>query len=274
MSNVHPTAILTGDVKLANGVEIGPYCVLDGTIGPISLGAGTRLMHMVSMQGPLTVGERNRFYPGSTIGYPPQDLSFDPDKAGSGCIIGNENTFRESVSIHRAKTERPTQIGDKNYWMANSHAGHDCVVGNRCIFANTVSLGGHVEVGDGVIFGGSGTAHQFVRIGRGAFIGGLTGLSTDLPPFFMLTGINVAGSLNLVGMRRSGMKRTDIDTVRWVFDVVQKSKLSRPNMLALLAERKGDPLVEEYIRFIEAAKRPITPNTGSVMRGASSIVPT
>jgi acyl-[acyl carrier protein]--UDP-N-acetylglucosamine O-acyltransferase len=85
----------------------------------------------------------------------------------------------------------------------------------------------------------------------------------------MLTATNVAGSLNLVGMRRSGMQRADIDTVRWVFDVIQKRKLSRPNLLLTLAQRQGDPIVDEYVRFIEAAKRPITPNTGSVLRGAS-----
>lgn len=269
MSKVHSSAILTGDVQISKGAEIGPYCVLDGTIGPITIGAGTRLMHQVSMQGPLTVGERNRIYPASSIGYPPQDLGFDPDKAGAGCVIGDDNTFRESVSIHRAKMELPTRIGDKNYLMANSHIAHDCCVANKCIFANNVSLGGHVEIGDGVIFGGVSTVHQFARVGRGAFLGGLTGLSTDLPAFFMLTAINVAGSLNLIGMRRSGMQRSDIDTVRWVYEVVQRRKLSRPNVLIALAERKENPIVQEYMRFIETAKRPITPSTGSALRGTS-----
>jgi len=271
MSKVHSSAILTGDVQISAGAEIGPYCVLDGTMGPITIAAGTRLMHQVSMQGPLTVGERNRFYPGCSVGYPPQDLGFDPDTAGAGCVIGNDNTFRESFSAHRAKLDQPTRIGDKNYFMVNAHVAHDCIIGNKCIFANNASVGGHVEVEDSVIFGGVATVHQFVRVGRGAFLGGLAGLSTDLPPFFMLTATNVAGSLNLVGMRRSGMQRADIDTVRWVFDVIQKRKLSRPNLLLTLAQRHGDPIVDEYVRFIEAAKRPITPNTGSVLRGASKV---
>jgi UDP-N-acetylglucosamine acyltransferase len=271
MATVHPTAILTGDMALADGVDIGAYAVIDGTLGRVAIGAGTRILHRASLQGPLQLGERNTVYPGTTLGYPPQDLGFDPGKAGAGCVIGHGNTFREMVTVHRAKTDQPTRIGDRNYFMVGTHIAHDCVVGNQCIFANGAMLGGHVEIGDGVIFGGLTCAHQFVRIGRGAFLGGITGLSTDLPPFFMLTGINVAGSLNLIGMRRSGMKRADIDTVRWIFDVVQKSKLSKTNMLAILAERAGEPLVDEYIQFIRSAKRAITPNTSSVLRGAAII---
>ncbi len=271
MSQVHSSAILIGDVQISSEAQVGPFCVLDATTGPITIDAGTRLMHRVSMQGPLTVGQRNHFYPGCSVGYPPQDLGFHPDKGGAGCVIGNDNTFRESVSIHRAKLELPTRVGNGNYLMVNAHIAHDCIIGNKCIFANNVSLGGHVEIQDSVIFGGVATVHQFVRVGRGAFLGGLTGLSTDLPPFFMLTGINVAGSLNLIGMRRSGMQRSDIDTVRWIFDVIQKRKLLRSNVLLSLAQRQEDPLVDEYIHFIKAAKRAITPNTPSALRGASKV---
>ena len=269
MARIHPSAVVLGEVTLAPDAEIGPFCVIEGCPGPVTIGAGTRLLHRVTIQGPCTIGERNTLYPGATIGLPPQDLGFNPGEPGPGVVVGNDNVFRECVTIHRGKTQAPTRIGNHNYFMVNSHAGHDCVIGDRNIFANGTLLAGHVEVADRVITGGNSTIHQFCRVGRGAFVGGLTGFSLDLPPFFMVTGINIAGSLNIVGMRRSGMNRADIDTVKWVYKVLQRSRLPRDAKLVELRTRAGDAVVDEYIAFVASAKRGIVPGEGTVMRGSA-----
>lgn len=268
MPRIHPSAVIQGDVQLADDVEIGPGCVL---FGPITLGAGCVLVANACLHGPLRMGERNIVYPSAALGFAPQDLGFDPRKAGAGCVIGDRNTFREGVTIHRGKTEVPTTVGHDNYWMAFSHAGHDSIIGSHCVFGNSTLIAGHVEVADRVISGGNVSVHQFVRLGRGVFISGAMATSLDVPPYFMVTGDNIAGSLNLVGMRRSGMSREQIDTVRWVYRTVMRSGLPPKAALVQLRERAGDPLVDEYIRFIETAKRPIIHGAGRAVRGSVTV---
>jgi len=272
MARIHPTAVVLGEVTLAADVEVGPGCVIEGCPGPVTIGAGTRLLHRATVQGPCAIGERNTVYPGAALGFPPQDLGFNPAEPGPGLVIGHDNVFREGVTIHRGKTQAPTRVGSHNYFMVNSHAGHDCVIGDRNIFANGVLLAGHVEVADRVIMGGNATVHQFCRVGRGAMVGGLTGFSLDLPPFFMTTGINIAGSMNIIGMRRSGMSRADIDTVKWVYRVLQRSRLPKEGKLEELRTRAGDPVVDEYIAFVASSKRGIVPGEGTVMRGSAASV--
>lgn len=253
-------------MDIADDVQIGPGCVL---FGPITLGPGCVLIANACLHGPLRMGERNVVYPAAALGFAPQDIGFDPATAGAGCVIGSGNTFREGVTIHRGKTDQPTRIGDRNYWMAFSHAGHDAIVGNGCIFGNSTLIAGHVEVADRVISGGNVSVHQFVRLGRGVFISGAMATSLDVPPFFMVTGANIAGSLNLVGMRRSGMSREQIDTVRWVYRVLMRSGLPPKAALETLRRRGDEPLVREYIDFIAAAKRPIIHGTGRAARGVA-----
>ncbi|TVQ50310.1 MAG: acyl-ACP--UDP-N-acetylglucosamine O-acyltransferase [Phycisphaerales bacterium] len=258
MPEVHPTAIIRGEVNLADDVTVGPGCVLDGETGPISIGSKTVLMGNVWLSGPLKMGESNRAYPFVCLGFAPQDLKWDPAEPGAGLVIGDGNTFREHVTIHRATSkEKPSRIGNENYWMANSHAGHDATVGHHCILANGTLLAGHAEIADRVIFGGNSTVHQFVRIGRGAMLSGLAGTSQDVPPFFMLTSINVVGSLNLVGLKRSGVERDVIDDVRWVYSTLYRNGRTIKNATELLRERADRPMVKEYIDFIEASQRGI-----------------
>lgn len=264
MPRIHPSATIVGEAILADDVEIGPNCAL---FGPVTLGAGTKLIANACLHGPLVMGERNIVYPGASIGFAPQDVAFDRDSAGAGCVIGSGNVFRECVTIHRGKTDQPTRIGDDNYWMACSHAGHDAIVGSRNIFANSTLLGGHVELGDRIITGGNTSVHQFVRIGRGVFMTGNVATSLDVPPFFMVTGTNLAGSLNLVGMRRSGMQRDQIDAVRWVYRTLMRSGLAPRAAVERLRERAGEAIVDEYIRFVEQAKRPIIHGRGRAVRG-------
>ncbi len=256
-ASVHPTAILEGDVEVGPGTVIGPGSTVLGTNGPVRIGAGCTLVARAFLNGPLVMGDRNVVYPNACLGFAPQDLGFDHNSGGAGLVIGNGNTFREGVTVHRAKTATPTRIGDSNYWMTNSHLGHDAQVGNNCIIASGVLIGGHVQLADRVMLGGNAAIHQFVRVGRGAMFTGIAGTSLDLPPWFTLTARNVAGSLNMVGLRRSGASLETIHAVRWVYQQLYRMGGSPQQGLARLRARAGDPVVDEYIAFIEQSKRGI-----------------
>jgi UDP-N-acetylglucosamine acyltransferase len=260
MPSVHATAILNGHVELAEDVIIGPGCTLDGETGPIRVGAGTRLIGNVYLTGPLVLGERNTIWPFACLGFAPQDIRWDPARPGAGLVIGGDNVFREHVTVHRATSEAtPTTIGSHNYFMASSHVGHDCRVGEHCIFANATLLGGHAHVADRVITGGMAGVHQFCRIGRGAMLSGAIAMTQDLPPYFTLTGFNHAGSINLVGLRRSGATRDTIECVRWVFKTLYRRGLSLKSALDELRQRQETPIIREYVEFIETSKRGICP---------------
>ena len=267
MPEIHSTTIIEGEVQLAEDVVIGPHCVLTG---PITIGAGTRLIGNVYLQGPLTMGDGNTIYPFTCLGFAPQHAKYDPNEPGQGLVIGDGNTFREHVTIHRAFTrEGPTRLGDRNYFMATTHAGHDCVIGDDCTFVNGSALAGHCIAGDRVIIGGGTVVHQFCRLGRGAMLSGAMGLNMDIPPWFMLTGDNICGSVNLVGLRRSGMSREQIDEVRWVYRTLYRAGLSIKQALEVIRERADSPIVGEYVRFIESSDRGICPARGKAIRGTA-----
>jgi UDP-N-acetylglucosamine acyltransferase len=258
MPQVHPSAIVGPDVQLADDVTVGPWCHLDGSI---TIGPGTRLLQRVSVQGPGVIGRNNTLYPNACVGLAPQDLKFDPAHAGAGFEIGDGNTIRESATIHRATGDTPTTLGNDNYMMVNSHIGHDCRVGNRVMFANNTALGGHVEVGDRVIFGGGAVVHQFCRIGRLAMLSGAAGVTLDVPPFCTVYVSRQISSLNLVGLRRADY-RDHIKPLERAFRVYFRSKL--PSELALErlhanADLIADPLVREFVEFIESSTRGTVP---------------
>jgi len=268
MPEIHPSAILDRDVELADDVVIGPHCVLRGRV---RIGAGTQLLGNVYLQGPLELGARNRVWPFTTLGFAPQHLGWDPDRPGAGLAIGDDNTIRESVTISRAASDDvPTRIGSRNYWMVNSHAGHDCEIGDGCVIANGTLLAGSVRVGDGVVTGGNVAVHQFCQVGRGALLCGTFGLNKDLPPFFMLTGGNIAGSINLIGMRRSGMPSEQIDDVRWVYKTLYRRGLSLPRAVEQLEQRAERPIVAEYLAFLHGSKRGLCPARGEARRGTGT----
>ena len=269
MPKIHPTAVLEGEITLADDVEIGPFCVLRGKI---SIGAGTALVSAVQLQGPLAVGAGNTCYPGVCIGFAPQDKGFRPDKDGAGTVIGDGNIFREGTSIHRAtRDDRPTRIGDRNYWMANTHAAHDVQVGNDCVFANNTLFAGHAEIGDRVVTGGGAGVHQFTRVGRGAMVGGLCGASKDVCPFFTVTATNYVGSYNRIGMRRGGASPSDIDMAREIYGLLVRDRRPFSARVAALEALAGHPIADEYIAFVKGSKRGITTRHGRAThtRGAS-----
>ena len=255
MARIHPTAIIEDEVELAADVEIGPGCVLHG---PIRIGAGTRLIAQVFLQGPLTLGARNRLYPGACLGYAGQDFKFDPATAGAGVLIGDDNVFREAVTVHRATGEQPTTIGDNNYLMVNAHVGHDSRLGNRVTLVNNSLVAGHVQVHDQAMLSGSAVVHQFCRVGRLALISGNEGVSMDMPPFCICYTTRRVGGLNLVGLRRAGL-REHIRPLKRAFDILYRQQHGRLEAARLIQGQLGDdPLCAQLAQFVRESRRGVT----------------
>ena len=242
---------------LADDVVVGPGCVIEGAV---TLGAGCRLIGHVFLQGPMTLGERNIMYPNVCLGYAPQDVKIDPATfVGAGTVIGDRNFFREGVTIHRATGKRPTTVGNDNYFMCNSHLGHDVILGNNCQLANGSLIAGHVEVQDNVILGGNSGVHQFCRVGRLSMISGIEAITKDLPPFCVSYNSHTVGSLNLVGLRRGDL-RPHIDDLRRAFDIMYRSGLANDSAVARIRGELGhDTLCMEFADFIASTKRGICP---------------
>jgi UDP-N-acetylglucosamine acyltransferase len=212
---IHPAAIVETGAKLGADVEIGPFC----HVGPrVTLSDGVRLLSHVTVSGITCIGARTVIYSHAALGGEGQILR--NDFADGRLEIGEDCVLREMVSMNvgSRKGGGLTSVGARGYFMANSHVGHDCHVGNDVVFANSVCLGGHVEIGDRVIFGGLAAVQQFCRVGRGAMVGGLTGVNRDVIPYAMAFGdhVELAG-LNLIGLKRSGMTREQINALRGAF---------------------------------------------------------
>lgn len=252
MPRIHPTTIIEGDVELAESVEIGPWCCLKG---PIRLDEGTKLLRRVELYGPIIMGRDNVLYPNVCVGFAPQDHKYDPSTPGAGVVIGHRNVLREGVTIHRATGQRPTTLGDDNYFMVNTHVGHDGVVGNHCTLANGAVLGGHVRLADHVVIGGVSGVHQFCRIGRLAMLGGGVGITRDLPPFCISIQDRTVSGLNLVGLRRHGYQK-HIEALKQAFNILFRHQHTNPIACALIESSVGeDPLCAELLAFVREANR-------------------
>ena len=201
---IHPTAYVSPRVELGSGVTVGPFAVIEG---PCRIGDDCHIDAHAVIHPYVRMGGNNRVHPHAVLGGLPQDLGFDP-ATETYLDIGDDNTFREGVTLSRAtKPGEATRIGSGNYLMNNSHVGHDCVVGDGNIFASNVALGGHVRVGDRVFCGGGAVVHQFCRIGSMAILQGLAGINKDAIPFTMIGGRpGKHYRLNLVGLRRAGIE--------------------------------------------------------------------
>jgi UDP-N-acetylglucosamine acyltransferase len=271
---VHPTAIVSDQCVLGEGVRIGPYCVLEGRV---ELGEGVRLVSHVCLTGPLTVGPGTAVWPFAAIGMEPQDVKFSPGGRTAGVSIGARCLIREHVTIHAATgVDRPTSIGDRCFLMAASHVGHDVVVGRGVTMMNYAALAGHASVGDGAVLSGHTSVHQFTRVGRLAMISGLAGVSMDTPPFCVVNERNRLGGVNLVGMRRAGIPREQVTQVRRAFREALRPAMRRDEMLEILdaiaAEGDGCPPVAEMAGFIRGSSRAICPGFGKPPRGLATLL--
>ena len=251
---VHPSAVISPEAELADDVQVGPFVVIEGAV---RIGPGCVIRPHVYLCGPLTMGRGNQVFSGAVIGERPQHLKYRDE--ATGVEIGDDNIFRENVTIHRGTTESwQTRIGSQNFLMAGSHVAHDCQVGNRCTFANGALLGGHCILEDNVFLSGNCAVHQFVRVGRLAFLSGCSITTKDIPPFVVQQRVDTVVGLNLVGMRRSGMPRADIDAVRRAYHIIFRQGQVLPVALGQIEKELGHvPPVMEMVTFIRQSKRGI-----------------
>ncbi len=254
---IHPTAVIEAGAQVDPSCEIGPYAV----VGPhVRIGPRNVLHAHAIVIGRTTLGEGNRVFPHAVLGEIPQDLKYRGEP--TALVVGDRNTFRECATINlgTAQGGGVTTIGSGCLFMAYSHIGHDCWIGDGAIIANSVALAGHVVLEDHVHFSGLAAAHQFTRVGRLAFVSGLTGVTMDVPPFCMVAGgrAELAG-LNTIGMQRAGMTEEQIGRVKQAYKVAFRSNLGLAEAIAQLEAELGEySEVAHFAAFLKASQRGIT----------------
>lgn len=265
MTTIHPTASVSQDCTFGRGVEVGPYCVLRGRV---TLGNDVKLIGNVYLNGPVSIGDGTVVYPFACLGFEPQDFKFKPGHQSAGVLIGNNCIIRENATVHASThAETPTIIGDKVFMMVGTHVAHDCRIGNRVVMVNGAGIAGHSIVQDDVNFGGAALVHQFCRIGRMVMMSGGCAVSLDVPPFCMVNERNRLGGLNTVGLRRSGMDRTQITHLRRAFRDLLRRPMPRGAVVQELRLRAADcPPLAEMADFIADSKRGIAPGMGKPPR--------
>ncbi|MDC0073455.1 acyl-ACP--UDP-N-acetylglucosamine O-acyltransferase [Alphaproteobacteria bacterium] len=251
MPNIHPTAIIDKNAKINDEVNIGPYCF----VGPnVNLSNGVKLRSHVTVGGFTSIGENTEVFPFASIGWEPQDLKYRGEE--SKLIIGKNNVIREHVTMNPG-TEgggMVTVTGDDCLFMASAHIAHDCKIGNSVILANNATLGGHVEVGDFAFIAGLSAVHQFVRIGNHSMVGGMTGVEYDVIPYGTVTGNRAyLSGLNLVGLKRRGFNRDDINGLRQAYRLLfaQEGTLQE-RLLDVSKLYINNNLVMDIINFIKS----------------------
>jgi UDP-N-acetylglucosamine acyltransferase len=262
---VHPGSVVGEEVDLAAGVEIGPFCFLKGKI---RIGSGTRLISHVAIFGETEIGEGNALHPNVVIGDEPQDIAYTG--APRKVRIGNRNVFREGTTIHRGSEHgEVTIVGDDNFFMQNSHAAHDCRIGNSTIIAGGALLAGWVEVGDHALVSGNCVVHQYTRIGRLAMMRGLSRASRDIPPFCIMDGTHTLRGINVIGLRRVGFKAAQIRALRELFLALFGKRQNLKLALERVASERLIPEAQEMVDFIRASKRGVAfgPRQGAVDDG-------
>ena len=263
-STIHPTAIVEDGAPLGEGVTVGPFSVVGAEV---ALGDGVTLASHVVVTGRTTIGARTRIFPFASIGHQPQDLKYKGEP--STLEIGTDCLIREGVTINPG-TEgggMKTVVGNRCAFLANSHVGHDCRVGDNVILSNNVMLAGHVEVGDFAILGGGAAVIQFARVGAHAFLGGMSGLEQDLIPYGMALGNRAhLSGLNIVGLQRRDFSRSQIHDLRRAYRLLFAQEGTLLERVADVAEEfKDHPTVMEIVAFIKAGgKRSMcTPKNGA-----------
>lgn len=262
---VHPTAFVEEGARLGRGVRIGPFC----TVGPhVELGDGCELISHVVVAGHTRVGARTKIFPFAVIGEAPQDLRYKGEPTtltvGSDCIIREGVTMNTGTPNGTGKTI----VGDRCFFLTQSHVAHDCRVGDNVILTNNVMLAGHCKIGDFAIIGGGAGIHQFVRVGPHAFIGGLSGVENDVIPYGMVLGNRAyLAGLNIVGLRRRGFRRDQIHDLRRAYRLLFAQEGTLAERVEDVAEEFAKhPTVHEILDFIRdggdraiCTPRPATP---------------
>ncbi len=255
---IHPTAIIHPKAKLDPTASVGPFAVIDEGV---ELGAGCVVGPHVYLTGVTTIGPGNQFHAGCVIGDAPQDLKYKNEP--TRLRIGDDNVFREHVTVHRSnKPDTETIIGSHNFFMANSHVAHNCIIGNHVILANGALLAGHVTVQDRVFISGNCLVHQFARVGALALMQGGAGISQDLPPFTIAQRENEICGLNAVGLRRAGFTAEQRAELKRLYHLLFRSG---KNLRAAVTEARKDftsAPAKVMLDFIADSKRGVCSDVG------------
>ncbi|VAW48784.1 Acyl-[acyl-carrier-protein]--UDP-N-acetylglucosamine O-acyltransferase [hydrothermal vent metagenome] len=253
---IHSTAIIDPSAKLASDIKVGAFCVIGADV---VIGSGSILEAHVVIQGPTQIGVNNYFYPFGSIGAAPQDKKYDNEP--TLLIIGDNNTFRENVTVNRGTIQDlgKTVIGDDNWIMAGVHIAHDCVIGNHCILANATALAGHVTIHDWAILGGYTLVHQFCHIGEHSFCGMGSVVNQDVPNFVIVSG-NLAGprGINLEGLKRRGLTREQLSLIKKAYRILYRTGYRFDEAIQKL-EALNDELntLDALIKFLKKSERGI-----------------
>ncbi len=248
------TARIHPDARIAPDVVIGDYCVIESDV---EIGPGCVLEPYVYIKRWTTLGERNHISSGTVLGTDPLDKAFTGER--SYLRIGNGNQIREHYTISRGtRPESVTEIGDENYIMTSGHIAHDCWIGNRTVICSCALLAGYVEVEDQAFISGGVVVHQYSKIGRLAMIGGNTRVNSDVPPFFLYSGFNVAAKgLNLVGLKRAGYEHSQTLPLKKAYQILYRSGLKLEDALARIETEVPTPETARLVSFIRRSERGI-----------------
>jgi UDP-N-acetylglucosamine acyltransferase len=252
---IHSTAIVDPSARVAQSAEIGPYSIVGAGV---QIGARTKLMAHVFMEGPLTVGEDNVFFPYSTIGVAPQDLKYHGER--SETRIGHRNQIREFVNIHRGPEGggMATSIGDDNLLMVQVHVAHDAHVGSHAVLSHAAVIGGHVTIGDWAVIGASSGIHQFCRVGKHAIIGGYSVITRDVLPFSNTVTDREAKVFgeNATGLKRRDFSPESIDALHKAFRLLTRAGLNTTQAVErIISEIPPSHEVNELLDFIRTSER-------------------
>jgi UDP-N-acetylglucosamine acyltransferase len=251
---IHPTAIISPDAHLEEGVEIGPYSIIGSDV---KIGKNTLIGSHTVIDDYTHIGEGNNIFQFCSIGAPPQDLKFGGEK--TRVVIGNFNTIREFVTIHRSTTADigVTIIGDHNLLMAYTHVAHNCKLDNNIIMSNAATLAGHIHIENYAIISGLTGIHQFCRIGEHCMIGGASAVVKDIPPYVIAQGNHAKlFGLNLIGLKRRNFSEKTIKAISEAYRIIFRSKLLLEDAIKKAeAEVENLPEVNHFIKFIKESER-------------------
>ena len=248
--DIHKSSIISKETKLGSKVKIGPYCML----GPnVQVGNNVKIYSHVNLDGYTIIGSDTQIFPFASIGTVPQDLKYKGEK--SKLLIGSNNIIREYVTMNPGTKGGGliTKIGNNCLFMIGSHVAHDCFIGNNVIMANNATLAGHVCIDDFAILGGLSAVHQFVRIGKHAMVGGMSGVENDVIPYGSVMGDRAfLSGLNIVGLKRRGFSRNEIQDLRTVFRLIFSIEGTISERLKDAGKMyKKNKVVMEIVNFIK-----------------------
>ena len=253
-AQIAPTARLHPDAQIGEGVIVGEYAVIEQDV---IIGAYTRVEPYVYIKRWTTLGQRNEISAGTVLGTDPLDKNFSGER--SYLVIGNDNKIREHYTISRGTAaESTTTIGDGNYIMTSGHIAHNAKIGNNTVIASCALIAGYVEVDDNAFISGSLAIHQYCRVGRLAMVGGGTRVNVDVPPYFLYAGLYVTPvGLNLVGLRRAGIRGDDVKALKTAYRLLYRSGLHLTEALDQIEKEVPTEHTTHLTRFIRASKRGI-----------------